>query len=226
MPALPPYIPSRDSAFSNWLDNFASLIAASPAVYGLTAGDAATISGLKSSWSAAYTPVTSPSTKTPAAVAAKNTARVSVTQQVRTYAQQVSNNPGVSSANKIALGLNPKTSTPAPVSAPTSNPVLTVQSAGNGTLILRYRDSAASVSVKAKPYGVVACQIFGETAATAPASSATALLLATATKSPLTLNTGGFAVGSQLYLWARWVTRTGQYSPWSPMISFTVAGAL
>ena len=39
--------------------------------------------------------ITSPATKTVETVGAKNTARVTVTAQVRTYAQAIANNPGV-----------------------------------------------------------------------------------------------------------------------------------
>ena len=105
--------------------------------------DATNISDAVAAWTAAYTPVTSPSTKTAQAVSAKNTEKVSVLAIIRPYAQNISLNAGVSSANKIAVGVNPRTSTPSPVTPPTTNPVLLIQSAGNGSLILRYRDSAA-----------------------------------------------------------------------------------
>ena len=166
MPGLAPYIPVRDADLNNWLANFSTLITAAPATYGLSTADAATIASEVAAWVAAYTPVTSSSTKTAQAVAIKNTAKVTVISQIRVYAQVVANNPGVTSGNKIALGLNPKTSGPSPITAPTSNPVLVVQSAGHLSIILRYRDSAASPSVKAKPYGAIACQIFGGPSAT------------------------------------------------------------
>jgi len=94
-------------------------------------------------------------------VGAKNVAKVTVTAQIRTYAQTIANNPGVSGDNKIALGLNPKTSTPSPITPPTTYPALTLQNQTPLQATLRYRDSAASVSVKAKPYGVTQCQVFG-----------------------------------------------------------------
>ena len=56
------------------------------------------------------------------AVAVKDTTGVTVTVQIRTYAQAISNNPGVSSGNKIALGLNPKASTPQPITADRATP--------------------------------------------------------------------------------------------------------
>ena len=59
---------------------------------------------------------------------------------IRTYAQNIANNPGVSTGNKIALGLNPKTSSPSPITPPTTFPSLALQSP--------------------KPYGVTQCQVF------------------------------------------------------------------
>lgn len=222
MPALPPYIPPKDAAFDNWLANFSSLISASPATYGLTAGDAANIANARSTWAIAYAFVTSPSTKTSQAVQNKNTARVTALAVVRSYAQQISLNAGVTSANKIALGVNPRTSTPSPVTAPVSNPVLTVQSASNLAIILRFRDSAASPSVKAKPYGVFHCQVdylVSATPITDPTMLTNTLL---ATKTPLTVKFNPADAGKQCYFVARWTTRSGLYSPWSPIASFTV----
>jgi hypothetical protein len=74
--------------------------------------------------SAAYAPITSKASKTAVAVSAKDAASVTVTAQIRTYAQAISNNPGVSSANKIALGLNPKAATLQPITAPTTTMIL------------------------------------------------------------------------------------------------------
>jgi hypothetical protein len=226
MPALAPYIPPKDAAFSNWFLNFSTLITASPATYGLVSSDAVNIANQYSAWIAAYTPVTSPSTKTAQSVSSKNTAKVTALSVIRPYAQQISLNPGVSSASKIALGLNPRTSTPSPVTAPASNPVLTVQSASNLALILRYRDSVTAPSVKAKPYGVTQWRIFGMVSAT-PVTDPTMLpLLATFTKSPGTVTFPAGAAGKQAYLAALWATRTGLVSPWSPMVNFTVPAGM
>lgn len=225
MPAVAPYIPPKDSALNLWLLNFSSLISASPPTYGLTSTDASNIANAVAAWTAAYTPVTSASTKTAMAVGAKNTAKVNTLNVIRPYAQVIAKNPGVTSANKIALGLNPQTSTPTPITPPTSNPVLTVQSASNLSIILRYRDSAASPSVKSKPYGVKSLQLFGLVSATPVTDPTTMLLRATATKSPLTDMFSSGDAGKQVYYAARWAIQKGQYSPWSPIINFTVPAA-
>lgn len=222
MPANASYIPPKDAALNNWLANFSTLITASPGTYGLTAYDALNIAGSVATWSAAYLLVTSPSTKTAQAVSDKNTAKVNTLNVVRPYAQMISNNPGVTSANKIALGLNPKTSTPSPITPPDSNPVLVVQSASNLSIILRYRDSAASPSVKSKPYGVKSLQLFCLVSSTPVTDPTIMFLKATATKSPLTVLFQANEAGMQAWFAARWVTQRGQYSAWSPIVAFTV----
>ena len=224
--ALAPYIPRKQADFTNWLANFSTLITASPTLYGLTSGDATIIAGLNTQWVAAFTPVTSPTSKTAAAVSAKNTAYATIVPQIRTYAQAISNNPGVGSADKIAVGVNPKTSTPSPISPPASVPVLTIQAAGPGTLTVRYRDSAASVSVKGKPYGVKFVQIFGRASATPITVQDATSLLTQLTKSPGVLNLAGMTTGQQVYFWARYLLANGQFSAWSTIVNFTVANSM
>ena len=63
------------------------MISANPPAYGLTPTDATAIAGEVAAWSTAYAPITSKATKTAEAVAAKNTARVTVTALIRVYAQ-------------------------------------------------------------------------------------------------------------------------------------------
>lgn len=222
MPALAPYIPPKDAQLDNWALNFASLITTAPATYGLAPSDASTIQAAVNAWHSAYLLVTSSLTKTATTVSAKNTQKVLMLGIVRPYAQTISLNPGVSSANKIALGLNPRTSTPSPITPPTTNPVLTVQSGSNLSIILRYRDSAASVSVKSKPYGVTALQLFCLVSATPVTDPTTMPLKGIFTKSPLVVTFLSGQVGMQAYFAARWQIKTGGFGPWSPIVSFTV----
>jgi len=65
------------------------------------------------------------------------------------------------------LGLSPRTAGRTPITAPLACPVLSVMPAGKRSITLRYRDSAARVSSKAKPPGMTACQIFAADSARA-----------------------------------------------------------
>lgn len=218
------YIPPKDADFGNWLDNFSTMITASPATYGLTAGDAVSIAAVTTTWDAAYSAAINPSTRTPTSVQAKNIAKATANATARPYAQRIANNAGVSSSNKIALGLNPRTNPPTPVTAPTTFPVLSVQSAIPLAHILRFRDNLASPSVKAKPAGVVALELYGGPSTTVVTNPAALPFLGIQTKSPFTINHDSADVGKTAYYAARWLTRRGLIGPWSTIISFTIAG--
>lgn len=218
------YIPPKDADFAPWLVNFSTMITASPATYGLVAGDAVSIAAQNTAFAAAYALVTSPSTKTPTTVQAKNIAKANALATVRPYAQRIANNAGVSSSNKIALGLNPRTNPPTPVTQPTTLPVLSIPSMINLGLIMRYRDSLASPSVKAKPAGAIAAEVYVKTSAT-PIVDPTLLTFAgLQTKSPFTLSFTSGDIGKQAYVVARWVTRKGLVGPWGAIVAATVPG--
>lgn len=224
MPSTAPYIPSKNANLIAWAANFATLIAANPATYGLMSGDAATISGTNTALAAAYALITSPSTKTAQTVSAYNTEKVMALATFRPYAQTISLNAGVSTANKTAVGVNPRTSTPLPITAPTTAPVLTAQSTSTAGTIIRYRDATASPSVKSKPYGVIGLQLFAMASTTAITDPTLLPLIGQYTKSPLTVAMGSGAAGKTVYFAARWITRKGLVGPWSSIINYIVVG--
>lgn len=229
MPALPSYIPPRDADLNNWANNFATLITASPGTYGLVSGDAVAIAAVVASWNAAYAIAINPPTRTPVAVSNKNAARVTMLATLRPYAQQVANNAGVSTGNKTALGLNPRTSTPTPITAPTTAPTIAILSAPPLQHILTFRDSTSSPSVKAKPYGVTGMQLVANTTGLptvsggdGPDALPTQAIL---TKSPFTVTWGSGDIGKTATYVGRWITRKGLVGPWSTVATYTIAGS-
>jgi hypothetical protein len=226
MPALPPYMPRRDVDFDAWFANFSTLLTATPALFGQTAGTAAAVATAYSAWHAAFLLVTSPSTKTATTVSAKNSALVTAKAVVSPVAVNISLNPAVSSGNKIAIGVNPRTSTPTPITPPTTYPIVSVQAGANLQLYVRYRDSAASPSVKAKPYGVQSVQLGYGTSIVAITDADLLPNEVALTKSPFLLSFGSGDGGKQCYLAGRYLLRNGKYSDWGPIINFTVPVAV
>lgn len=224
MPSTAPYIPPKNANLIAWAQNFETLIAASPSTYGLTSGDATTITAAYTPLNADYVIISSPTTKTKAAVQAFNTQKVNSLAVLRPYSQQIANNAGVTSSNKVALGLNPRTNTPTPITAPTTNPVLTAQSTSTAGTILRYRDVTASPSVKSKPAGVTQLYLFATASATVITDPTLLTFVGPETKSPFTQAMGAGDAGKTVYFAARWATRKGLMGPWSPVLSYVVAG--
>jgi hypothetical protein len=224
MAALPPYIPTKDALLANWALNFTTLLTAAPTTYGQTAAVASACAATEVLWAAAYALVTSSSTKTKATVAAKNIARTNMLAIIRPVAQQISLNAGVTSGNKTAIGVNPRTSTPAPITAPTTYPVLSVTQSLALTHVISYRDQLASPSVKSKPYGVVQMYLYGLPSTTTVTDPTTMPFLGGKTKTPLSQSWPSADKGMTIYYAARWATRSGLLGPWSPIANFALAG--
>jgi hypothetical protein len=111
-----------------------------------------------------------------------------------------------------------------PITTPTTTPVLTAQSASTAGIIVRYRDSTASPSVKSKPYGVIGTLIYAKASATVITDPTLLSYEGTQTKSPFTLSMPATA-GMIVYMAARWTTKKGLLGPWSPIISYVSAQA-
>jgi len=218
------YIPAKDADFANWSANFATLIAASPATYGLTSGDATTITAADAAFQLAYSDAINPATRTPVSIAAKDTQRTATLVTERAYAQSIANNAGVSPADKIAVGVNPRNSTPTKVPRPTTYPLLTVPSLLTNAIVLRYRDELASPTSKAKPPGAVAMQLNAQVAVGGTISASVDLwpVAGYETKSPIIVSTDPGDSGKILSLAGRWVTRKGLLGDWGPTITSVI----
>lgn len=218
----PPYIPPRDTEFAAWLDNFSTLITASPATYGLIAADAVVIAAQNTAFGAALTAATGMGTRSPVTVAAKNVAKINALAIVRPYAQQVSLNAGVIVDDKIALGVNPRTNTPTPIPAPTQAPILSIVGATPLQHTLRFAPTDSPTS-RGKPFGAMTMQLFALASATAVTDQAALAFVAQITKNPVAVDWDAGDTGKQAYYAARFVTRAGLVGPWSDIINFTIA---
>lgn len=173
------YIPRRDVALDRWLLNFATKIAADPAVYGLDAGDAADISAAVDAFHAAFLTASAPSTRTAPAVVAKDHARDAALRTVRRFAALIRADDAVSPELKIGLGLHVRVNgtrpvpgqlftTPevelenragSPIPPPPTQPLVMVYKQDRGVHFLRLLDGAASTR-KGKPGGVASALVF------------------------------------------------------------------
>ncbi len=225
MPALPPYIPPRDTDMASWSDNFSTLLTAAPGTYGLLASDALTVAAVVTPWLAAYALAINPSTRTPVSVAAKDDARTAMLAVVRQYAIQISLNAGVLTSDKIAIGVNPRVTDPVPIATPTTQPIVTIPSAASLTHVIRFRDETSSPTVKSKPYGVTQLQLYASASATAITDPTALAFKKVLTKAPSLIEWDPADAGKVAYYAGRWQTRTGKVGPWGPIVSMTIPTA-
>lgn len=217
-----PYIPVAQESLRTWANNFAALITAGPATYGLVAGDATTIQNAADDYDAKLTLALDPGTRSPASIADKDASRMSLLGVARPYAIMIRNNAGVSDENKVALGLTIPDRNPTQIPAPTTLPLLNVAMATPLQQTLEYSDATTPMS-KAKPFGAIALLVFAKTSATAITDPELLTYAKQVSKSPFVLD---YAPGDQAkvaYIAARWVTRKGLLGPWSAITAAVVA---
>jgi len=222
----PSYIPAPDALFDSWLTNFSALLTASPPTYGLQPADATAVAAVKTAWSTAYTAATAPGTRTSPAIAAKDAARADAEATVRPLAVDIILNPSVSNEDKMAIGVTVPSVTPTPIPAPVTQPTLILVSASPLLHNLQYRDATAPL-VKAKPFGVVALNLYCQFGTTPGIDPDQAPFLGSFNKTPFQVQHVAANKGKAATYWARWTTRSGpagvpQLGPWSDSLSVFV----
>lgn len=223
-----PYIPAQDSAYDNWAANFSAQITASPATYGLVAGDATAIATAFSNWHAAYllagltappnpTPV-NPSTRTSVTIAAKDVQKAASAITFRSYAMIIGANAGVSSGAKIAAGLTDRATGRTPIPAPGTAPILGFIGATPGVHTLKYSDTSTPTT-KAKPFGAIQIELWNFVAIVPPVGGALGCsFVGVFTKTPFSVNYLAGDIGKNAYYYGRWTTRRGIVGPWSAVL--------
>lgn len=217
------YIPTRDTDLGHWVRNFATLIAASPATYGLVTGDADAITALVDDFTGLLEAAIDPSTRTRASVSAKDTAKVAMLEVLRPYAQRIKNNSGVLDDDKIALGLTIRDGIPTPITVPVTSPILNIVRADPRQHTLRFADSETP-DRRSKPFGAAGVELFLSIGTAEPANIEVGPYHGLVTRNPHYVQFDAQDVGKTAFYAGRWVTRTGLKGPLSPTISFTIAG--
>ncbi|HEX3356806.1 MAG TPA: hypothetical protein VHS31_07540 [Tepidisphaeraceae bacterium] len=215
------YIPRKEQDLSAWALNFSTLIAASPARYGLASADALTIEGVCSAFITSLVAASDPATQTKPTVAAKDAAREAMLPVVRQYAQQIRINAGVSNEDKSALGLNLPNHSRSPVAAPSTSPTITLIGATPGEITARFADTNTPTR-RAMPAGALGLLVFVAIDSNAVADPSKALFRAFITRQPFALAFESIDAGKVATVFGRWMNRKGELGPWSNAASMRI----
>jgi hypothetical protein len=110
-----------------------------------------------------------------------------------------------------------------PAAAAATRPVGMVSTAQRLRHEIRFVDEATPTR-KAKPDGVMGCEIWVKVGTTPPADPAECTFLALDTASPYTAEYPGADAGKTAYYLLRWVTTRGEKGPWSETVAATITG--
>lgn len=212
------YLPTKDADLDNWASNWSTKVTAAPTTYGLTAPIATAVAALFATWHTAYLAAVAPTTRSPTTIAAKDSAKGAMVPQLRLYSQQVKANDAVSNANKEALGIHIDDTVPTPIPPPASHPIITVDSSGVQSMVLRFADefSPASRRRPAGSIGLLLRKYVGVAAGTDPETAPFEGLF---TRIPMEVPFTSDDVGKKATFWAQWTNGKGQEGPWSAPIT-------
>lgn len=218
---MPDYIPSKEVDLVPWALNAQTVLSAAPTDYGLDAGQVSSFASLRVAFKNAWDTANDPGTRTPVAVAAKDTAKADMLFSIRQLAQIARKYPLITDELLSDAGFTVPDPTPTPVPAPTSAPVLAEFDHSPLTISLRFRDNVLS-NPRSKPQGAIAMQLYYKTGDTPPASIDDCVFAGQFSKIPCQVNFAPAAGGMQVHFIGRWVTRRGLTGPSSDTLELTI----
>ena len=216
------FIPRSDALALGFLQTFAGNIDLSPATYQMSLVEAAALVAAVNLFAVAYADSIDPLQRSPVKTAVKVETRANCENLVRRYASLIKYNGGISSAAKLAIGVNPVNPARSRVDVPASSPLLNVIGATPGSQTVRYADSTTPDRA-ARPFGAASLQLFVAIAAGPVAHAEEAQFYGLFTKNPIAVGFDGADDGKVATYFARWNDRRGQTGPWSFPVSMRIA---
>ncbi len=215
------YIDPNDDGFRDFAENLKNVIVASPAAYGLVAGDGASLNSAFTSFDSALSDAKTKATAAQTATTTKDTAREVLERMVRGFAQRIQKNASVTPAAKTAAGLPAYDTTKTPTQTPTTAPQLQVDTRNRLEHRISWKDSATPNS-RAKPKGAWGLNLYRKKGGPAPVGKTGCELLGMMRTSP-TLEEYESADGNTtVWYVGAWVDMNGQEGPFSEAVSATV----
>lgn len=203
-------LPQRDSELRAWAANFAAHLQADAPRFGISADDAAAFALLSQSYALALAAALEPDTRTRPRVAAKNSARAALRAGARKLWRIVSAHPGLTSSDRVALGLTPPGRHAKPAGPPVTRPMVLVDPRGRVRLV----DHDAP-GRRRKPPGVIGALLFTRIDGAAPQGAQDAQFAALATRDRCTLALSPQDRSRTLWVLAQWVNSRGETGPLS-----------
>ena len=206
-------LPRIDAKFLNWSANFGDLIATDPPEFGLSEKQVTDFNNLLGAFRASYERAVEPSTKTTVAVAEKNASRDALRLDARRLVSIIGGQATVMDAQRVALGIVVRDTSPTPVARPAYPPLIEVrQAAGNGVTI-RLLDSR-DTSRRGRPAAAIGATVFSFVGDAAPVEEGTWTYEGNTSKATLTVQFPQLlAPGTKVWFTAFWYNRKAESGP-------------
>ena len=217
---MPDFIPADEGQFTDFSENLTTEVGENAGAAGVSAPQVTDLTAKFQSWVAARADFNAAKTAYDAAATAKVEARDALTATIRALVGQMQKFAGMTDElrRKFRITIAKERGV---IAAPSSYPTLTVHNMSRLRHEIEFRDSLSPDS-KAKPDGVLGCQLFLQIGGEAPVDGTAMQFLALDTKIPYTHDNPASDLGKAVHYCARWQNAKGETGPWGPIASATV----
>jgi hypothetical protein len=216
---MPDYIPKRDAELVPWGANFTAGVTANASTWEIPPAEVSALQTANNAFATLQAQADSPA-KNAIIVAQKNAARKTLVAKIRELAGFRLKNPVITRAERIALGLHVRDTTPSNIPVPKSRPELDIDVLDFRRLKVLFHDQGSDS--KAKPYGVNGAVIAYAVLDAPPAGVNALTRNVLATRTPHTLEFTEEERGKTVYVATCWQNEKGQKGPWSEIESAIV----
>ena len=214
------YLPQTLLGLNNWASTFGAYITTNFAAVGLTTGQQAAFNAVLGDFQDALGLSTNPATRTPVTVAATETVKLALLEQIYLLVPIVQAFAGTTDMERASMGLTIRKTTRTPVPTPTAVPVLSANRLVSLQVTLRVND--VENNSNRFPPNTVGANIYQKIGGPAPTSIAGCTFVGRMTKRFMTIDYSGGDANSEVYYFAAYVSRTNKEGPSSALLATTV----
>jgi len=213
-------IPTGPNARYDYQRNIITRCIIASVVWGITAPKLAAIATARSDYELKFAIANNRSTQNPSSTAARDAAwDVYVPLLIDLLNHNIINNPLITAADKVALNINPNTSSASMSSdAQATAPIMNLVAEEAAALHVVYADAAAP-STHSKPGSVAFCEVACKIGDPAPVVIADCPERINISRSHAGVTFEPQQRGKTIYAFARWVNKNGKQGPWSGMVT-------
>jgi len=216
------FIPQNDNAFRALGHKMVTGGTGHETVLGITVGDLTALNAALEDCDNASALVSTTETAYNNAIVARKAARAVAEPQMRAINRSVQAKLGATGDDlKTNMGLPLHDTTPSHAPAPTTKPLLLVDTSERLQHKITFHDEA-NLKSRAKPAGVSDIEIWCKIGAPAPADFNDCALVATSPKNGVVVTCKGADAGKPAHYMARWKSTRGEFGPWSETVVATI----
>jgi hypothetical protein len=217
------YIPRPDSDFNTWQANFLNYVGANLATLGLTAADLTPLTSSQTDWSNNYAAHIAAQTAAEGALQTKKNTRDLYESSLRSLVRRIQGLPTLTDAQRAEMSISLRETPRTVTGVPNTRPVATVDTSQRLRHTISFTDETTPES-RAKPDGVMGCEIWVKIGDPAPTDPDQLQFLGTDTRTPYIATYSGQEAGKVAHYMLRWVNTKGEQGPWSQTVSATITG--